>query len=87
MTNELKAWKLDACKSISLWTEDGAANNIKSSKLLGVKYEVCSPHNVQRAILFGVGARSREAKSEPNVQIVRRPPEQAVSFFQPLRPG
>lgn len=25
---------------ISLWTEDGAANNIKSSKLLGALYEV-----------------------------------------------
>ncbi|MDC0525962.1 hypothetical protein OAO87_03090 [bacterium] len=31
-------------RSISLWTEDGAANNIKSSKLLGVPYETCGPH-------------------------------------------
>ena len=34
----LKGWGLDAVKSISLWTEDGAANNIKSSKLLGAAF-------------------------------------------------
>ena len=31
---ECAAWRLDAKASISLWTEDGASNNLKSSKLL-----------------------------------------------------
>ena len=37
---ELAKWKMDARKSIALWTEDGAAPNIKSSKLLKVPFEV-----------------------------------------------
>ena len=41
---ELAAWDLDAKGSVALWTEDGASNNIKSSKLLGAAYKVCDPH-------------------------------------------
>ena len=41
--------------SISLFTEDGASNNKASAKALKVPFKVCSPHDLQRAVLFAAG--------------------------------
>ena len=81
-TSTLIMWGLDAKKSISLWTEDGAANNIKSSKLLGVPYEVCNPHQVQRAILFALGMAGKQSKNPAAKAFVGRMSKQSASFHR-----
>ena len=58
----LGQWKLHPVQSISLWTEDGAAPNIKSSKLLGAPYETCAPHHVR-------------ARASTRTQHVHTPPQ------------
>ena len=73
-------WGLDATKSMSLWTEDGAANNILSSKLLGALYEVCGPHQVQRAILFALGLAGKTSKNPMLKAFIGRMSKQSSSF-------
>jgi len=36
-------------------TEDGASNNKKAAKILDAPFKVCSPHDLQRAVLFAAG--------------------------------
>ena len=76
----LAEWDLDAVKSVTLWTEDGAANNIKSSKILGATHRVCGPHNFQRAILFALGMAGKNSLNISAKELVGRMSKQASSF-------
>eukprot|EP00966_Prymnesium_polylepis_P086277 1997305-Prymnesium_polylepis.1 len=78
--NKLAFWELDAVKSVTLWTEDGAANNIKSSKILNAKYEVCGPHNFQRANLFALGIAGSVSENPGAKALIGRMGKQSSSF-------
>ena len=73
-------WNLDPVKSIRLWTEDGASNNIKSSKILGANYEICGPHNFQRANQFALGLAGSTSQNPQGKALVRRMSRQSSSF-------
>ena len=77
---ELDHWKVDAKGDIALWTEDGAAPNIKSSKILGVPYETCAPHQVQRANLAALGMGNKTSKNPEAKAVVARMSKQSSSF-------
>ena len=73
-------WDLDPVKSIRLWTEDGASNNIKSSKILGANYAICGPHNFQRANQFALGMAGSVSQNPAGKSLVRRMSKQSASF-------
>ena len=52
-----------APRHITLPTEDGAANNKKSAKILQMPFEVCLPHNLQRCVLFSTGMTGSPSKN------------------------
>lgn len=76
----LKEWGLDTKKSVSLWTEDGASNNIKSSKILGVPYVICANHQLQRANLYALGLGGQTVKNEQLKAFIGRLSKQSSSF-------
>jgi hypothetical protein len=67
---------------ISVFTGDGAANNVKALKLLRVPFQVCAPHNLQRAVLKAVGMSGAKNKSSnPQVRaLIRRNGNMTRSF-------
>jgi len=61
----LAATNVLTLKDISLATEDGASNNKKSNKLLGIPSKVCTPHNLQRAVLLASGLTGTPCRNPP----------------------
>ena len=67
-TEALKKYGMTARGSLVLMTEDGASNNKKAAKILDAPFKVCSPHDLQRAVLFAAGmagsvSRNHELKA------------------------
>lgn len=58
---------------VSLATEDGASNNKKSAKLLGMPFKVCFPHDEQRAVLYSTGMTGKPCKNPDRIRTSRRP--------------
>ena len=76
----LSEWDLEPVKSIGLWTEDGASNSIKSSKILGANFIVCGPHDTQRANLFALGIAGATSQNPAAKSFVRKMSKQSSSF-------
>ncbi|KAK3284620.1 hypothetical protein CYMTET_7740 [Cymbomonas tetramitiformis] len=51
-------------ESVSLFTLDGASNNKKALTILGIPGQICANHQLQRAVLIGLGLTGRKAKSK-----------------------
>ena len=51
--------------SLSLMTEDGASNNKAAAKIINAPFKVCSPHDLQRAVLFATGLAGTVSKNVP----------------------
>ena len=79
-TAVLSEWNLHPVKSVSLWTEDGAANNVKSSKILNANYTVCGPHDMQRANLFALGIAGSTSLNPGAKGLIGRMSKQSSSF-------
>lgn len=79
-TNMMTEWGLHAVRSIRLWTEDGASNNIKSSKILGASSITCGPHDFQRANLFALGMAGASSQNPAAKGLVDRMSKQSRSF-------
>ena len=52
-------------KDVSLPTEDGASNNKKSNRILGLPSLVCYPHDLQRCVLFAAGLTGKPCQNAP----------------------
>ncbi|KAK3253829.1 hypothetical protein CYMTET_36938 [Cymbomonas tetramitiformis] len=64
LTHLLRDNNLDMDKHITLPTLDGASNNKRAFKVLGKKFKVCGPHQLQRSVQYGLGnAGKRKNKS------------------------
>ncbi|KAK3243873.1 hypothetical protein CYMTET_7249 [Cymbomonas tetramitiformis] len=64
LTHLLRDNNLDMDKHITLPTLDGASNNKSAFKVLGKKFKVCGPHQLQRSVQYGLGnAGKRKNKS------------------------
>jgi hypothetical protein len=78
---QLAEWGLDAVKSVRLWTEDGASNNLKSSKILGAPSWTCGPHHFQRANMHALGmGGSKQSSNLPAKSFIKRLSRQSSSF-------
>jgi hypothetical protein len=66
-------------RSLSLMTEDGASNNKCSAKLLGAPFKVCSPHDLQRAVLFGAGMAGATSENPELKAFIGRASKMAAS--------
>jgi len=67
MTSVVGARMLMTMASISVFTLDGASSNKKAVRLLKKPMEVCAPHNLQRAVLTGLGV-GMKASTNPPIQ-------------------
>lgn len=52
-------------------TGDGASNNKKAAKELGLDFEVCGPHNLQRTAETGVGHDKGKKKPSSNPEVAQ----------------
>ena len=65
---------------ISLATEDGASNNKKSNRVLGLPAIVCMPHDLQRAVLFATGLAGTPSQN-PELAAFQKKSSKMVSCF------
>ena len=75
----LAKFNLDAKRSLSLMTEDGASNNKCSAKILEAAFMVCCPHNLQRAVLFAAGEAGSTSKNPELKAFIQRASKMAAS--------
>jgi hypothetical protein len=71
-------WKLES--AVGLATEDGASNNKAANRLLNQDMEVCTPHDVARAVLIAAGLSGVPCKNPELRDLIARSSKQAGSF-------
>ena len=81
-THALQPWALHPVKSMSLWTEDGASNNVKSCRILKAPWETCAPHQVQRANLMALGIAGATSKNPAGKAHVQKMSRQSSTFHR-----
>ena len=81
--NTLLASKMET-SDISLSTADGASNNKKAHKVLGIsdRLKICGPHQLQRCVEKGLGTGGKKEKSSnPKIRaVIKRASAQSSAF-------
>jgi hypothetical protein len=82
----LATWKRAALayyqmdQAVGLATEDGASNNKKSNRIIGIEQAVCADHDIARAVLFGSGDAGSISQNPELKAFTSKAGKQSASF-------
>ena len=82
----LATWKRAALayyqmdQAVGLATEDGASNNKKSNRIIGIEQAVCADHDIARAVLFGSGDAGSISQNPELKAFTLKAGKQSASF-------
>ena len=57
---------------MTLAVPDGASNGINALKTTGMDYEICDPHQLQRAVLYAVGLAGKESVNPEFAAVLKK---------------